>query len=111
MSNRLLILLGLSALGAGCASSPDTPAAAAALAADTGELLAAANDPVDVVEVAVDPTEEAHSEPLICRQMLQPASNQIIRRCGTKDQWKTYDRAQEIWAQQQLRIFQGSAFR
>jgi len=111
MSNRLLIFLGLSVLAAGCASTPETRAVSATPAPDSGELLASADDPVDVVSIAVDPTEEAHSEPLVCRQMLQPASNQIIRRCGTKDQWKTYDRAVEIWAQQQLRIFQGGAYR
>jgi hypothetical protein len=48
---------------------------------------------------------------VICREMLKPLSNVIVTYCGTPDAWKVYKRQQEQWAQQMLRMMQGSPYR
>jgi hypothetical protein len=47
----------------------------------------------------------------ICREMLKPLSNVIVKRCMTPAEWKEFERREALWAQQILRTFQGSAYR
>lgn len=114
MSRYALSILGLSWLAAGCASTANPDSAASSTAALTDPAITAANVPVKVVtaeELPVADEEELNERRVICREMLQQASNQLVRRCMTRASWRTYDRAQEEWAKRMLRQFQGSPYR
>ena len=98
-------------LAAGCASAPERAAETALEAEDgTGEVTAAVTEAersvLDLNEIALDP-----GQMVSCREMLKPASNVIVTRCMTGDDWKRFKRREELWAQQMLRIMQGGAYR
>ena len=61
---------------------------------------------VDVKDFA--PSENAG---LVCRDMLRPASNVILRYCGTPAEWKEFDRQQSRWSQEITRTLQGGSYR
>jgi hypothetical protein len=88
---------------------------AASFAATDTRFLADQSEPaVNVVtedELLVATDEEIADAEIVCRQMLQAASNQIVQRCMSRRAWRTYERAQEVWAQQMLRQMQGSPYR
>jgi hypothetical protein len=112
MSKNVLLSLSLAGLAAGCAStaSPDSASPTAAAAADASSGLASSEPPVDVVtadKLLVDFDGSLGPNPIVCREMLQQASNVIVRRCMAEKKWRTYDRAQEEWARQFLRRVQG----
>jgi hypothetical protein len=107
MSRLVLPMIGLAWLAAGCASS-------GSLASQEDDGVAAVETPIEVVtadELLVDVDGSAEDRRLICRELLRPASNQIVSRCMTPAGWQTYDRAQEEWAQMMLRQLQGSPYR
>lgn len=121
-------------LVAGCASAPEqtvqNPAPAVEAAAevetagggtpigaeipagiDPDATLAAADAQLNGVDVPLSETDPDDGSVMTCRQMLQPGSNTVVRRCASRDDWETYDRAVELWSRQMLRLWQGSAFR
>jgi hypothetical protein len=110
-----LVLAGILAF-AGCASAPQAPverpavpaasasappqASAVANASETegaaGDTASAATaEAVQTVEVA----KLADTNPITCRDILIQGSNVLRTQCMTRDGWKTWKRAQEIWAQ------------
>jgi hypothetical protein len=113
MSGHLLGVVGLLALAAGCASTVN-PDASSFATSDVRPPLAASEAAVEVVstdELFVDFDGSAEERRVICREMLQPASNQIVSRCMRQADWRIYDRAQEEWARRVLRQMQGSPYR
>ena len=128
-----LVLVGILTF-AGCASAPTQPAgdpavpaasaaapepgAATGLAAAPGSGPAAASEPggspgntpaaattepLRTVEVA----KLADANPVTCRDMLVQGSNQQRVQCMTRNDWKVFDQAQRIWAQDMLLRMQG----
>ena len=130
-----LLLVGILAF-AGCASAPTEPAGGPAVspartsaaspesggatslaaapesgAAPASETkrssgdtaVGAAAENVRTVEVA----KLADTNPVTCRDMLVPGSNQQRMRCMTRNDWKVFDQAQRIWAQDMLLRMQG----
>lgn len=115
-------------LAAGCASAPERtsrsvpaePAATLAAAGGAGEGGIAADSPLAAdgaiaaqseTETPVADLQPADGAVVTCRELLQPASNTIVKRCASRDDWKTYDRAVELWSQQQLGLWRGSPYR
>jgi hypothetical protein len=101
---------------AGCAANPElesSNAAAsvvpAATAADARPEAAAAVTPDLVVDVK-DLAARAPS-PIICRDMLKPNSNVIVRQCLTEPDWKRYRAAEAQRAAQLVRMMQGGGYR
>ena len=114
MSRLLPMMLALSVFAAGCASTPSTVSAPAFASTDTEALAGAPEPDVNVVtedELLVATDEEIADAEVVCRLMLQNASNQLVQRCMSRRAWRTYERAQELWAQQMLRQMQGSPYR
>ena len=113
MSRKWLTVLGLSGLAVGCASTP-TPDLGSSSAAPEANSVATASEPaIEVVtadELVVDFVASPEEIQVVCKEMLQAASNNIVRRCMTRENWRTYDRAQEEWARRILRQMQGSGF-
>lgn len=98
-------------LAAGCASAPERQAKTAQAAQDgTATTMAAetggAASVLELHDLAVDP-----GQLIACRDMLRPASNVIVTQCMTGDDWKRYERQQERWAREMLRMMQRSAYR
>lgn len=114
MGRLMSTMLALSVLAAGCASTPN-PVSAPTFAATDGDTPVGATDPeINVVtedELLVATDEEIADAEIVCRLMLQNASNQLVQRCMSRRDWRTYERAQEMWAQQMLRQMQGSPYR
>jgi len=117
------VALGTALLAAGCAVAPeektenglsaDTAAAVAPEAIATtrsaDEARGVAATPNPVVDLNEQPP-TAHSE-VICRQMLKPNSNVIINVCGTRPEWKEYDRREALVAKDLLLRMQNGTFR
>jgi hypothetical protein len=105
-------------LAAGCASTPEQAAdngdgrTAQAAAEAATKAIQAANvpdaEPV-VLELTAGDVDPANR--VTCREMLKPASNVIVTRCLSGHDWKIYERARELWAQEMLRTIQGGAYR
>ena len=100
-------------LAAGCASTPNQPTASGgAVPAPVAEAAerapGAVSDRPDVL--VVDTSADNPGSVVSCREMLKPASNVIRTQCMTADDWKKFERQQELWAQQLLRRMQGSGF-
>ena len=118
---RLSLCGGLAAVVlAGCASAPQgrqtampgfTPAPAESAAPQSA---AEARDRQElgelVVQAQVDAQDVHPGSEVICKEMLQHASNVITRRCMTRDAWKRYSAAEARRAQAILRAWQGSAY-
>lgn len=129
---RLSLLAGLAAaVLAGCAAAPQghdlqpvaagfTSAPAAEYAQEASEPVAAAQTdaapPADedgaeiVVQAQVDAQDVHPGSQVVCRDMLQHASNVIRTRCMTRDAWKRYRSAEAQRAQAILRAWQGSPY-
>ena len=113
MSRLWLTVLGLSGLAIGCASTPTPNLGSSSAAPETNSVVAASEPPIEVVtadELVVDFVASPEELQVVCKEMLQQASNNIVRRCMTRENWRTYDRAQEEWARRILRQMQGSGF-
>ncbi len=118
-----LVLVGILAF-AGCASAPKRPAetaavpaasaSAAALASGAasasetegaagGTAAAARTEGVPTIEVSklVDPN------PVTCRDLLIQGSNVLRTQCMTRNDWKVWDQARRLWAQDFLLRMQG----
>jgi hypothetical protein len=107
-------VIALSVIAAGCASVPDSAPATTFAATDTRSPTGESEPAVHVVteeELLVATDEEIADAEIVCRLMLQAASNQMVQRCMSRRAWRTYNRAQEVWAQQMLRQMQGSPYR
>lgn len=118
--NRFSLWMGLAAASlAGCASAPqaENPQAAAqlgftdAVVAEqaAGEAAGTTAENI-VIEGQVDAQDVHPGAEVICRDMLQHASNVIRRRCMTRDAWKRYESAEAQRAQAILRSWQGSPY-
>ena len=93
---------------------PESDPATTFAATDTQSPAGESEPPVQVVtedELLVATEEEIADAEVVCRLMLQAASNQMVQRCMSRRGWRTYNRAQELWAQQMLRQMQGSPYR
>ena len=134
--NRWSICAGLvAAMLAGCASAPPTQdlgsaalgltggaaGAAGLVAAAAPQAQASASAAADAeageaqsAQVAVVGTVDAQNvhpgSEIICKEMLQHASNVIRRRCMTADAWERYKEAEARRAQAILRAWQGSPY-
>jgi hypothetical protein len=129
-----LVLVGILAF-AGCASAPQqpagsraapvasastapesgiatglaaAPASAAATASETegsagGTSAAATTEGAPTVQIA----KLADPNPVTCRDQLIQGSNVLRTRCMTRADWKVYEQAQRIWAQEMLLRMQG----
>lgn len=101
-------------LAAGCASTPEqssssltAPGVAAASEVDGEVQLDPSVEVVSADELETLTEEELADVQIVCRQMLQPASNTIVQRCMTRESWRTYERAQEEYARRFLRSIRG----
>jgi ABC-type enterochelin transport system substrate-binding protein len=95
---------------AALATAPETSSAATVQQAQSSTA-EAARAPEQVAEVAVlDANTLDPGSVVICREMLKPSSNVIVRQCMTRDDWKRYERMQTLQAQTILRQMQGNAF-
>ena len=104
MSRQILTVLTLSWLAAGCASTASP---------EISSLVAAPEQPAEnatAPQLVATLRPSPEGVPVICREMLRPASNVIVRRCASPAEWRTYDRAQEEWARRTLRQMQGSRY-
>jgi hypothetical protein len=117
-----LVLAGILAF-AGCASapkqaeSPTVPAASASAAAPAsgiatasetegaagGTGAAAATEGVPTIEIS----KLADTNPVTCHDLLIPGSNVLRTQCMTRHDWKVFEQAQQIWAQDMLLRMQG----
>ena len=105
------------ALLAGCASAPQAgnPQAQlgftdAAGAEERGGEAAVAEGADLVVQGEVDAQNVHPGSQVVCKDMLQHASNVIRTRCMTVDAWKRYETAEAQRAQAILRSWQGSPY-
>lgn len=109
-------------LAAGCAAAPEqaadrsaAPASAqgdaqAAQASRQGDdAQASAQDPEAIQTIALTQRDADPGAVVICRDMLQAASNVIVTRCMTRADWDTFERAQSRRAQQFLRRLRGES--
>jgi hypothetical protein len=100
--NRLNGVALVVLLAAGCARAPELANDGAAPQAEAE--LAAAVTPdlvIDVNELAA-----RTPPPILCRDMLRPGSNVIVKTCGTTADWKRFERRQEKAAEETVRTFQ-----
>ena len=104
MSRQILTVLGLSWLAAGCASTASSVISPSLAAVQPPAETATAPQLVGNLQPSSTLT------PVICREMLRPASNVIVRRCASAADWRVYERAQEEWARRTLRQMQGSGY-
>jgi hypothetical protein len=99
---------------AGCASNPDLEeggtVASAAPATRAGPQASAAAVTPDLV-VDVNDLAARAPAPVICRDMLRPNSNVIVRQCLTQADWKRFKIAEAQRAAEIVRMMQGRAFR
>src|SRR5690606_38377758 len=122
--NRLSLCAGLAAaVLAGCASAPQAtnPEASAPLGFTAGSQAAVEAEGAQrpdqdeaaqdlVVQGQVDAQDVHPGSQVVCRDMLQHASNVIRTRCMTRDAWKRYRSAEAQRAQAILRAWQGSPY-
>jgi len=109
---RLCLCAGLAAaMLAGCASAPQTQAPEAVALGLTDASADEAAQPGNVVVQAQVDAQDVHpGSEVVCKEMLQHASNVIRRRCMTVDAWKRYEVAEAQRAQAILRSWQGSPY-
>ena len=112
--HRLSVCAGLAAgLLTGCASVPSSEIPAeeppAAARFDSGELRAESDENL-VIEGQVDAQAVFPDSRVVCRDMLQHASNVIRTRCMTVAAWRRYEAAEAQRAQAILRSWQGSPY-
>jgi len=116
MSTECRLVLAGILVFAGCASAPQAPVenpavlaagasvpAQASAAANPSETERPAGDTAAATTAEAVPTIEvaqlADTNPVTCRDVLIQGSNVLRTQCMTRDGWKTWKRAQEIWAQ------------
>jgi hypothetical protein len=110
-----LVLAGILAFS-GCASAPQAPLVnpaipAASARASASETDGAAGDTAAAAATAAVPSVEvsklADTNPVTCRDMLIHGSNVLRTQCMTRNDWKVFDQAERIWAQDMLLRMQG----
>jgi len=111
--NQCLAIVAL--VLAGCAANPeieggDTLAPAATPTAADAEPQASAAVTPDLV-VDVNDLAARAAAPIICRDMLKPNSNVIVRQCLTEADWKRYRTVEARKAAQIVRMMQGGGYR
>jgi hypothetical protein len=114
--NQCLVIVALVLVG--CATNPeleggDTLASAALAATPTAadaEPQASAAVTPDLV-VDVNDLAARAAAPIICRDMLKPNSNVIVRQCLTAADWKRYRTVEAQKAAQIVRMMQGGGYR
>lgn len=94
-----------SAVATGLAAAPESGTAPASETENSARAAPAVakTAPLPTVEVA----KLADANPVTCRDMLVPGSNQQRVRCMTRSDWKVFEQAQRIWAQDLLLRMQG----
>ena len=110
MSKYVLAVFSLSLVCAACAPMTNGPLMVSAADSGDGVSEPVSRDVVAADELLVDYDGTAAEERVTCREMLQPASNQIVRHCMTAKAWRTFERAQEEWARRMVRQMQGSRY-
>lgn len=111
---RWMILAGSLAvlLFAGCAGAPvseETGAGTPAAAGSDGAAVRSNN--FVTPDATVDARDPNPGATVRCREILRPGSNVIVQQCMTLDDWKRFERRQELEAQEILRTLQGGAYR
>ena len=106
-----LVLVGTLTF-AGCASAPEQPAESPAVAAlVAAEAEGAADSTGSAAPTEGFPTIElsklVDTNPVTCRDLLITGSNVMRTQCMTRHDWKIWDQAQRIWAQDMLLRMQG----
>jgi NAD(P)H-hydrate repair Nnr-like enzyme with NAD(P)H-hydrate dehydratase domain len=110
---------------AGCASAPEQATLADAAATHSGsgqtafavgsdgapDSSASAVEEEEPTLAVLDASTFYPGSVVVCKDMLKPGSNVVITQCMTRDDWKRFERALELQAQQMLRQWQGSGFR
>ena len=110
MSTECRLVLAGILLFAGCASAPQAPVESPAVPAASASAPAQASAVANASEtegVAGDTASAATAEavqtvdtnPVTCRDILIQGSNVLRKQCMTRNDWKTWNRAQELWAQ------------
>jgi hypothetical protein len=89
------------------AAAPESAAAPATASASTGSAGGTAAPAATGAAPTVEVAKLADTNPVTCRDMLVQGSNQMRRRCMTRNDWKVFDQAQRIWAQDLLLRMQG----
>jgi hypothetical protein len=118
-----LVLVGILAFS-GCASAPTrpaespaapaasafaaAPASGAATASETegaagGSGAAAKTEAIPIVEAS----KLSDTNPVTCRDLLIQGSNVLRTQCMTRNDWKVFEQAQRLWAQDMLLRMQG----
>lgn len=114
--NRLSLCMSLAAaaLLAGCASAPqaENPQAAVQLGFIDAQPAAAEEGTAEnlVIQGQIDAQNVHPNSEVVCRDMLQHASNTIKTRCMTVAAWKSYQAAEAQRAQAIVRGWQGSPY-
>jgi hypothetical protein len=124
MSTECRLVLAGILVFAGCASAPQAPGenavipaagvsapAQASAAATDSNIEGAGGDTARTAKPEAVPTVEvaklADTNPVTCRDMLIQGSNVLRTQCKTRNDWKVYDQAQRVWAQDLLLRMQG----
>ena len=93
-------------LGDGGAPAPIATASVVTSSPPQGAVAVTPDLVVDVNDLAA-----RAAAPIICRDLLKPNSNVIVRQCLTEADWKRYKNAEAQKAAQIVRMMQGGAYR
>ena len=114
----------IAAMLGGCASAPEQISTSAeqgapeqisenategATEADVGAIAAGSAD-LEPVVVELDARDHDPGLVVSCRDMLQTASNTLVTRCMTRDDWKRFEEVEARQAQEMVRRMQGDPF-
>jgi len=103
----------IAALLGGCVSAPEQIADNAAQAQGvTGPnaAIAAGSAGLEPTVVEIDVRNLDPGLVVACRDMLQTASNTLVTRCMTRDDWKRFEQAEARQAAETVRRMQGDPF-
>jgi hypothetical protein len=114
-----LVVFVATVLAAGCAAAPEeAPGDGAAQvaspespAADSNAALAQQTENTEATNLNVEDFAPSETAGVVCRDMLRPASNVIVRYCGTPAEWKEFERQQARWSQEMVRRLQRGTYR
>jgi len=118
-----LVLVGILAF-AGCASAPKRPAETAAVPAASASAAALASGAASASETegaaggtaaaartegvpTIEVSKLVDTNPVTCRDLLILGSNVLRTQCMTRNDWKVWDQARRLWAQDFLLRMQG----
>jgi hypothetical protein len=110
MSRIRAFVASAALLVAGCAGAPQVAEQATPTAAPTAASAGAIAAVVPDAVVDIEEINASTSPPLICREMLKPNSNMIVRQCMTEADWKVYKRAEARRAEELTRMLQGGIY-